>query len=60
MLRKIGLAFSLVAAGLVDPAGVSVVMASSAQVISFDSIPNRTTNQAFTFSLSAPTWCVHS
>jgi hypothetical protein len=55
MLRKIGLAFSLVAAGLVDPAGVSVVMASSAQVISFDSIPNRTTNQAFTFSLSAPT-----
>ena len=55
MLRKIGLAFSLVAAGLVDPAGVSVVMASSAQVISFEAIPNRTTNQAFTFSLSAPT-----
>jgi hypothetical protein len=55
MLRKIGLAFSLVAAGLVDPAGVSVVMASSAQVISFEAIANRTTNQAFTFSLSAPT-----
>jgi len=55
MLRKIGLILTLVAAGLFTPAGISVVVAGSSQVISFEAIPNRTTNQAFTFSLSAPT-----